>query len=199
MLFRAFQLRESARGSCRSAFTLIELLVVCTVIGILVAIALSKIQRSILQAHAAQTIANMKTIQRAVEIAQASNGGSTIGVLAGGMYGFGCGALPTQDAGGTAVCPDFQPYLPVVPDNTLNVPANNGKNFVWSSETTDKWQQYPATTDGGFFFGRRFFLVMINSWAFHVDGRYCYELGQPWSGNGHRFDEDDPAFGGPWY
>lgn len=177
------------RRSARRGFTLLELLIVCAIIGILAVLLLSRLERAITRARLAQTVTNMRVLQRAVEMYVGAHQGDPPGVLTGGMVGAGCGAADWQGSGGVQTCTGIQPYLTRLPENTLNVPAVNGRDFVWSSEKFDKWQQYPSSGEGGFFYSRRYYLVMLNSWDLFDDGRYYYEIGQAWQPNGVRWDQ----------
>ncbi len=201
-------MRRNEPSRCRSssaAFTLIELLVVCAIIGILAAMMLAKFHRALLQARAAQSIANMKAVQAAIDIRAATSGETCLPVLTGGMYADGCGANYKQMSGGIDLCASWKTYIDAIPPNTLNTNPGNGKTFVWNSVQealddwweTAAWQQYPSGADQGYFFARRYLMVMLNNVGTHEDGRFYYELGQGWSANGVAYG--NPGFGGPWY
>lgn len=193
--------------SIRRGFTLIELLVVCTIIGILAIIMLAQIQRALSQTRAAQTIANMKSLQSVIDMYKVEHGGEIPPPLTDGMYGSGgCAATATQNSGGLDLCAGWSPYIENIPPNTLNDPPyNNGHSFVWNStyaNSSGNWidsayEQYPTGDDSGFFFSRRYQLIFINNLGQYIDGRYYWELGQAWNSPGIKYDQ--AGFQGPWW
>ena len=191
----------------RTGFTLIELLVVCAIIGILATLALSKIDRAITQARSGQAIANAQSIQTAVHMYMATEGSDLAypPLLAWTSAASECVDGDGAAKGGINLCPVYKPYLAAndIPKNTLLPAPVVPENFVWSSgavaATLDAARagQYPGTTSCGFFFGRRYAHVLLNSNGKFLDGRYYYELGQPWHPAG--IAAGATGFGGPWY
>lgn len=188
-------------------FTLIELLVVCAIIGILATFALAKIQRALTQARAAQAIANAQAIQSAVHMYMATEGVDQQypPLMAWSSNVDECIDGDGAGKGGVFLCPVYEPYLEsdVLPEDTLLPPAGAAQNFVWSSGAVAgsldaaRQGQYPGSTSCGFFFGRRYSHVLLNSTGNYLDGRYYYELGQPWHPTG--IAAGAAGFGGPWY
>lgn len=178
--------RRRARGVVRHAaagFTLIELLVVCVIIGILAAMALSKIERSFAHARAAQSIANAKTVERAGWMYHAIKG--QLPVIAGSTTL--TSAAPFCDqigsgrwTGGTTLCDYMKQWISQVPRNTA---CGTQPTFVWNSDP-DATNDYPTSVDGGFHFQRCYGFVMLNCGggsadAYFLDtGKQYYELGQ---------------------
>jgi general secretion pathway protein G len=85
----------------QKGFTLVELLVVISIIGILVAIAIPRFTSATATANTAKMQADLRTIDSAIQMFAANNGG----------------AVPAADADVTAVA-GLAPYLPT----TLTVP-----------------------------------------------------------------------------
>lgn len=168
------------RGDRRErGFTLIELLVVVTIIGILAVIALAKIQRSFMQAKAAQSVANGETMERAAWMYKTMQ--EQLPVIG---YGTLQSANPPCDqigvgrwAGGVQLCDYMNAWLNAIPENTV---CGTNKTFVWSSDPTQV-NDYPSSNDGGFHFNRCYGFMMLNCDGFFLDtGKRYYELGQSW-------------------
>lgn len=214
---RPFRGRRS-RSRTEAAFTLIELLVVCVIVGILAVIVLSKIQRAVVQARAAQSISNGKSILAAIHIYAASDEAVERGelpIFATGVFGPACGTAALFDqwngGGGPVLCDELKAYIKRLPENTVNVPPLHGADMLWTSAakngsgdpTAACKDQYPSGLDGGFFYSRRYDLLMLNSRELFLDSdKKYYELGQPFATNGASKDEGcegDPRFTGPIY
>lgn len=191
---------------------------VCTIIGILAVIMLAKIQRAIVQARAAQSISNGQSILAAIHIYAASDEAVERGelpIFASGVFGPACGTAGLFDqwngGGGPELCDELKAYIVSLPDNTVNVPPLHGANMLWTSATNNGSgdptaackDQYPGGLDGGFFYSRRYNLLMLNSREIFLDtNKKYYELGQPFATNGVSMDdgcEGDARFTGPTF
>lgn len=194
-------------------FTLIELLMVSMIIGLLAIILIAKFKRAIDQAHLGQTLYNRKALQTAVDIMvldHPDEADNTRGDFPPVISDYppstswcatGCDVNGWGGSGGNRVCQAWLSYFTTIPPNTFNRVENNNtdQNFIWNSPVRFTWMQYPSSTDGGFFFSRKFRMIMLNNNQKYEDGRFYYEMGQGWRSNGVGFSRpSETGFGGPW-
>ena len=133
-------------------FTLIEVLVVVLIIGILAAIALPQYQKAVEKSHAAEALANIRTIVNNVELCHLQNGTNGICSVSPAEWAIDLTGGTWQNVEGTPVY--VTKYFAYSLEDGAGIIANRCKGtcptpFSWDTELEYwLWGDYPTSNDG---------------------------------------------------
>lgn len=158
--------RVEKKRTQRRGFTLIELLVVVAIIGILAAVALSKLLMALEKAKEGRGIANRDAVRKGVQICAAANGGWPVRLTKAGP---GAGSHEIEDT--------MVQYFPngEIPPNPIDGNlSSEWPNFVWNEAGLTNLGILGNGTDGWIYWNGDGFVTFNSGTVSPVSGiRYC--------------------------